>query len=357
MAKATKEKDLDEVKKALNERYGKDVIVNAGDLRLARVKRWIPTGSLTLDMATGGKGIPAAGKSTCILGKESASKTTLCYHMIAESQKQGDICAFLAVEEADLDYAESCGVNLSMLHLIDRESLLKSLGVKDRILVAAEEWLEMACKMLQSNTYGIVALDSVAALQPLSEIQGGLVGGRIAGIASVLSKAYRAINNSLANTKSAFVYTNQYRINPGGYGNPFIEPGGEALRYLQDLKIEISKSLDKDNDGVHGIIVKGKITKSKVCSPYKEFSYYIEFGKGLQRWAEIMSLGLEFEIIAKEGNTYSFDGTKLAVGIGALENFLQDNPELVAILEQKVLARMKEPEVIEEPSEEIETEV
>lgn len=349
MAKAIKEKDLDEVKKALNDKYGQNVVVTAGSLRQSKVKSWFPSGSLTLDLATG-HGIPR-GKTVCILGKESSSKTTLSYHIIAEAQKQGSICAFLAVEDIDLEYMENVGVNLDMLHIIDREALLKSLGVKDRIVVGAEEWLDMAVKMIQSNTYGIVCLDSVAFLQPLSEIQTGLIGGRIAGIASVLSKAARALNNAVSGSNTTFLYTNQYRIEPGKYGNPFIEPGGEALRYLQDLKIEISKSLDKDSDGVYGIIVKGKITKAKVCSPYKEFEYYVQFGRGIQRWSEVMSLAIEFSIIAKEGNTYSFEGGKLGVGLGQLESFLQDNPELLSVLEEKVLAQIKEPLPIKETEE------
>ncbi len=348
-SKETKEELLDEVKKNLNDRYGKNTVVTAASLYGTKVKKWIPSGSLTLDLATGG-GIPAGGKTTCIVGKESSSKTSLCYHIIAESQKQGDLCAFLAVEDIDLSYAQNIGVDLEKLHIIDREALLKSLGVKDRGVVAAEEWLEMLCKMLSSNMYGAVVLDSVGALQPLSEIQTGLVGGRIAGIASVMSKAYRAIANALSGSNSAFIYTNQFRINPGiMYGSPLVEIGGEAFRYLQDLKLEISKSLDKDSDGVHGIVVKGKVTKSKVGNPYKEFEYYVQFGSGIQKWQEIMTVAIDLGIIAKEGNTYSYDGNKLGVGLGQLETFLTDNLDLIPVLEQQVIEKLKEPKVIEEP--------
>ncbi len=117
--------------------------------RFEEVKEWIPSGSLTLDIATGGKGIPRNGKTTCILGKESSSKTTLALHIIAEDQKLGNTCAFLDVEGTlDLEYAEDLGVDLEKLHLVDRESLLKALGVKDRDIISGEEWLELLCKML-----------------------------------------------------------------------------------------------------------------------------------------------------------------------------------------------------------------
>lgn len=320
----------------LDDLFGKGVIEKASDA-LHEVKSWTNTGSITLDRATGGKGIPKGGKTTCILGKESSSKTTLAQHIIAEEHKKGGLCAFLDVEHSlDLSYATNIGIDTNLLHIVNRERLLKSLGVKDRIVVSAEEWIDLLCKMLQSNIYEIVVLDSVAALQPMSEISSGMSGGRIASIASVMSKAYRTISNSLSNSKTGFIYLNQYRINPGGYGNPFIEPAGEALRYLQDLKIEISKSLDKDSDGVYGIDVKGKITKSKVCIPYKEFSYYVEFGKGIQRWKEIMDIAIEEEIIEKAGNTYSFEGEKLGVGIGQLEDALRNNPDLLLKIENKL---------------------
>ena len=131
-------------------------------------------------------------------------------------------------------------------------------------------------------------------------------------------------------------------MNPGGYGNPFIEPAGEAMKYLQALKIEISKSLDKDTDGVYGIIVKGKITKSKVGIPYKEFEYYVEFGKGIVDSYEIRNFAIDLEIITKSGNTYSYGDIKLGVGEGQLEKCLSENLELLEEIKQKVLLKLDE---------------
>lgn len=337
MAKAKQtEKVEDDVIASLEERFGKGTILKASERKFNEIKHWCPSGSLTLDMATGGKGIPKDGKTTCILGKEGSSKTTLALHIIGEEQKQGGLCAFLDVEGSiDLEYAESIGVDLSRLHLIDRVSLLKSLGVKDREIISGEEWLELLCKVLDSNVYEIVVFDSVAALIPMAEITTGLTGGRLAGVASMMSKAYRAVNASLSVSKSGFVYLNQYRMNPGGYV-PLVEPGGEAWKYLQVLKIEISKSLDKDGEGdVGGIMVKGKITKSKVCIPYKRFEYYVEFGLGIVKVQEIIDLSIANGNIEKAGAWYVVDGNKLQ-GEDKVKQFLLDNPDYMIVLENKI---------------------
>ena len=356
MAKKQKTEETNEKLLHLEALFGKGTIVTASSKKLTDVKEWCKTGSLTLDLATNGKGIPKNGMATCILGKESSGKTTLLLHIIAEAQKENPeaICAFCDIEGTlDLDYSsEAIGVDLDRLHLIDRESLLKVNGIKDRDIISGEEWIEIACKLLKSNLYEIVGFDSIAALIPMVEITNGVQSAQIGRIAALMSKAYRAINSALSASKSAFVYLNQYRISPGQYGNPFIEPGGEAMKYLQALKIEISKSLDKDTEGIAGIIVKGKITKSKVCAPYGTFEYYLELGKGISPFYEVMNLGIEQEIITKMGNTYSYSDTKIGVGLGQVEEFLKDNPEVLEEIKQKVLLQLnttpKEETVVEE---------
>lgn len=337
MAKAKKTDDNSLSK--LEELFGIGTIVKASEVQNETVKEWTSTGSISLDRALGGKGVPKGGKTTAIVGKESASKTTLALHIIAEEQKKGNDCAFLDVEDTlDLDYAKKIGVNLDKLHVIKREALLKGLGIKDRVVVSGEEWLETLCKLLKFNIHGIIVMDSIAALWPAAEIENGIEGGRMAGVASMMSKAYRAVNGALTTFDGGFVYLNQYRMNPGGYGNPYVEPGGEAWKYLQAVKIEISKSLDKDTEGVHGLIVKGKITKSKVCDPYQEFEYYVQFGKGIVRVWEIYNLALEVDLIKKGGAWFELDGLEEKIqGEEKVIEYLEKNPEYTEALYKKAL--------------------
>lgn len=352
-----KSQDLDGQLEQLTLLFGKGTVVTASSKKLTNVKEWCKTGSISLDLATNGKGIPKGGLCTCILGKESSGKTTLLLHIIAEAQKADPeaICAFCDCENSlDLDYAsESIGVDLNRLHLIDRESLLKANGIKDRDIISGEEWIEIACKLLKSNLYQIVGFDSVASLIPMAEITNGVASAQIGRIAALMAKGYRALNSALSVSKSAFVYLNQYRISPSGYGNPFIEPAGEALKYLQALKIEISKSLDKDSGEINGIIIKGKITKSKVCAPYGTFEYYLELGKGITPYYEVMNLGVEYEIITKVGNTYSYNGNKIGVGLGQVEIFLKDNPEVQGEIKELILLKPAPQQEIIEQKEEI----
>lgn len=337
-----KEENIKSLLAEFEEKYGKGVMVKASDERIEEVKEVTSTGSLTLDLATNVGGIPKGGRITIILGKESASKTTLSLHIILEEQKKGNPCAFLDVEGTfDKAYARSIGVDLDNLYLLDPDQLLKALKIKDREAVSGEEWLEVLVDLLKTKVFGIIVLDSIATLTPMSEIQKGITGGgQIARVGAMLSQAMRNINAHLIRTNTGLVLLNQYRISPGAYGNPFIEVGGEALKYYTSLKIELTKSLDKDTGGVYGIQVKAKITKSKVGNPYGTAEYYVEFGKGIQRVQEIIDLGIEYGFIERGGAWYTIAETKVQ-GEDKVKEFLLDNPEYCKELENKILEKLK----------------
>lgn len=331
-----KSKNTEETLNELEKLFGKGVVITASHDGIEEVKERIKSGSFTLDLATEG-GFPKKGKATCIIGPESVGKSTAAYNAIANEQKNGNLACLLDIEDSiDKDYLKKLDVDLSKLHIISRKALLTSLGVKGRTAVAAEEWFDLTVKILESNIYGIVVLDSIPAMQPMSEIENGVSYGKIASIAAPMTKAYRAIQNALAVSNSAFIYISQWRMSPGKYGDPRIQPGAEAWKYLESLKLELSKSLDKDEDGVNGIIVKGKVTKSKVCQPYKTFEYMIRFGEGIVQAYEIMNLAVEKEIFIKAGNTYYYNETKLGVGLGQVQKFLEDNPEMCEVVKEKL---------------------
>lgn len=345
MAKAVKETtEKGNPFQALEAKYGKNTIVKASSSGFDKVNESTSTGSLTLDLATGINGVPKGGKITHILGKESASKTTLSLHIIAEEQKKGNMCAFLDVEGTlSLEYAVSIGVKLDMLYLVDVEMLLKRKKDSEIKAVSGEEWLEILCDLLDTKEFGIIVVDSIAELCPMSELQNGVQSGGIAGIGRMMSKSLRTINAKLLPTNTGLVFLNQYRTNIGGYGNPYVECAGEAMKYYTSLKIEITKSLDKDTEGVYGLDVKAKITKSKVSIPYKEAAYYVEFGKGIVREHEILDLGVEMGIINKAGGHHSHGETKLGNSRDNSIKFLVDNSEYTITLAEEIVGRIKNP--------------
>lgn len=357
MAKASKSiEEKKDVMALLEEKYGKHSIVKANSSGVIRVKESTSTGSLTLDLATGINGVPKDGKITHILGKESSSKTTLALHIIKEEQKKGGMCAFLDVEGTlDLDYAEhGIGVDLSMMYIVNVESLLKKKKETEIQAISGEEWLEILCDLVDTKIFGIIVLDSIAELCPMMELTAGVKSVGIAGVGRLMSRSLRTINAKLLPTNTGVIFLNQYRVNIGGYGNPYIECAGEAMKYYTALKIEITRSLDKDGDGVHGLDVKAKITKSKVGIAHKEAAYYVEFGKGIQRINEVAELAQEYKIITKAGNTYTYNEAKLGVGAENYLQFLKDNPELAEEIEIKVLEAIN-PSVVNEADVLVET--
>lgn len=315
--------------KELETKYGKGALIRATDLE--KVNDVTSTGSLSLDKATGINGVPKGGKITQIVGLNQASKTTLSLHIIAEEQKKGNRCAFLDVEGTlDTKYAQNIGVDMENLFIINAAKLNSE-------EISGEVWLNLCADLVATNEFGIVVLDSVAALTPKSEFQGADTAG-IGKLSRMLSQGFRLITAKLLRSDCGLILLNQYRINIGGYGNPYVEAGGEALKYYTAMKIELSKSLDKDTNGVYGIVVKAKITKNKLAAPYLTAEYYVEFGKGIVPSYEIMNLAIDQGIIQKTGNTYSWKECKLGVGLGQLETFFEDNPDVLEEIRQELLS-------------------
>lgn len=328
----------------LEGRYGKGAIVQASSSTFERVTDYTSTGSLTLDLATGIGGVPKCGKITYIIGKESAGKTTLLLHIIAEEQKKSkdSKCAFCDVENTiDLNYAEAIGVDLTRLYVLDVKTLLKRKKPEDMQKVSGEEWLQLACDLIETKEFGIVGVDSIAELCPMAELTAGISSAGIAPMGRMLSKALRTICATLAPTNTGLVLLNQYRVSPGAYGNPYIDAAGEALKYYISLKIEITKALNKDADGVYGLDIKAKITKSKVSIPFKEALYYIEFGKGIQRINEVFNLAEEYKIFDKSGSHYSYKDQKLANGYEAMLQFMKNNEEFAVEIEAAVMEKLQ----------------
>lgn len=359
MAKAKKQ-EVESIFDRLEKHFGKGTFMTADtDEKLTEVKESTSTGSLTLDLALGVGGIPKGGLVTHVVGMWSTGKTTLALSVIANEHKKNpeSVCCFLDLEGTlDGRYATMLGVDLKRLHVVKGQQLLKNLEVKDRKQVSGEEWLQLVVDLLNMDIYEFIVLDSVAALTPLSEIEGGLsASSQMARVGAMLSKAFRSITAALINSKCGLIMLNQFRLSPGAYGDPRQPVGGEAFKFFQAVKIELYSTLDKDDKkDVHGITVKGKIDKSKVSIPQKKFEYYIRYGEGIIRSKEVFDLSVGFGFINKKGGWYYLDEETKIQGEDNMLAFLEDNEEWYQMLEEKVLDRIKNPtQDVEQTEEEL----
>jgi len=324
----------------LEKKYGKGTIMKLGDKKVVDVAS-ISTGSLTLDIATGIGGLPK-GRVVEIYGPESSGKTTLAIHAIAESQKQGGIAAFIDAEHAfDRFYAERLGVDVENLLISQPDN--------------GEQALEIAENLIRSGAIDIIVIDSVAALVPRSEIEGEMGDSKMGLQARLMSQAMRKLTSTIGKTGSCCIFINQLREKIGVlFGNPETTTGGNALKFYASLRLDIRRSGSpmKDKEGnIIGNSVKVKVVKNKVAPPFRIALFDIMYGKGISKTGEIIDLGVDLDIVQKSGSWFSYDGTKIAQGREGAKQFLQDNPEVSAEIEQKINAKFSpqvEPEAREE---------
>ncbi len=309
--------------------YGRGAIMKLGDEAIEQVEV-IPTGSIGLNYALGVGGFPR-GRITEIYGPESSGKTTLAIHAIAEAQKAGGIAAIIDAEHAfDRFYAEKLGVDVNNLLISQPDN--------------GEQALEITEQLIRSSAIDIIVVDSVAALTPNSEIEGGM-GDRNMGLqARLMSQAMRKLTGAIARTNTACIFINQLRANIGNmFGPSETTTGGNALKFYASVRVDIRPSTSlKDGEDVLGRHAKVKIVKNKVAPPFKRAEFDIMFGEGISRTSEIIDLGVEYDIIKKSGSWFSYDGTKLAQGRDAAKRVLADNPDLADELEARILQAMKE---------------
>jgi len=319
----------------LEKTYGKGTIMKLGDKQVVNVES-ISTGSLGLDIALGIGGLPK-GRVVEIYGPESSGKTTLAIHAIAECQKAGGIAAIIDAEHAfDRFYAEALGV--------DTENLL--ISQPDN----GEQALEIAENLIRSGAIDILVIDSVAALVPKSEIEGEMGDSKMGLQARLMSQAMRKLTGTIGRTGCCCIFINQLREKIGVmFGNPETTTGGNALKFYASIRLDIRKSgaSIKDKEGnVVGNPVKVKVVKNKLAPPFRITFFDIMFGMGISKTGEIIDIGVDKDIIGKSGSWYSYGDAKIAQGREGAKQFLLDNPEVAAEIEEKIKACFN-PEVVE----------
>ncbi len=334
MATATKEINKDKLKALqatmdrMDKTYGKGAVMKLGDRVVADVDV-IPTGSLTMDLALGIGGYPK-GRIVEIYGPESSGKTTLTIHAIAECQKQGGICAFIDAEHAfDPTYAKALGVDTDNLIIAQPDN--------------GEQALEIADNLIRSGAIDLLIVDSVAALTPKAEIEGEMGDSQMGLQARLMSKALRKLTASINKANCTCIFINQLREKIGVmFGNPETTTGGNALKFYASVRIDIRRSTQiKGGDEVLGNRTRVKIVKNKVAPPFRKAEFDIMYGSGISKCGEILDLAVEMNIVNKSGSWFSYGETKLGQGRDSVKELINDNPELMDELENKIKAELK----------------
>jgi len=307
--------------------YGKGAVMKLGDNAIEKVDV-IPSGSLGIDLALGVGGYPR-GRVVEIYGPESSGKTTLAIHAIAEVQKQGGIAAIVDAEHAfDRFYAENLGVDTENLFISQPDN--------------GEQALEIAENLIRSGAIDLLIVDSVAALTPRAEIEGEMGDSQVGLQARLMSKALRKLTGAISKTGCCCIFINQLREKIGVmFGNPETTTGGNALKFYSSVRIDIRRSTQiKDGDAVSGNRTRVKIVKNKVAPPFAKAEFDIMYGKGISKSGEILDLAVELNLVKKSGSWFSYGETKLGQGRDAVKSLIEDNPELMEELEEKIKAEI-----------------
>lgn len=324
-----KDKALAEALEQIEKQYGKGAIMKMGDDGVNTNISTIPTGSISLDLATGVRGYPR-GRIVEIYGPESSGKTTLALHAIAEAQKMNGKAAFIDAEHAlDPVYAANLGVNV------------------DELLVSQPDTGEQAleiCEMLaRSGAIDIIVIDSVAALVPKAEIQGDMGDSHVGLQARLMSQALRKIAGAVNKSNTCVIFINQLREKIGiVYGNPETTTGGRALKFYATIRIEVRRGeAIKKGDETLGNRTKVKIVKNKVAPPFRKAEFDIMYGEGISISGDVLDVAVENDIIDKAGSWYSYHGERIGQGRENVKIYLQNNEKILTEIKNQIVEIFK----------------
>jgi len=305
--------------------FGKGSIMRLGAEGISEGLQIIPTGSITLDIATGISGYPR-GRVIEIYGPEASGKTTLALCAIAQAQKSGGNAAFIDAEHAlDVNYAQKLGVKIEDLLISQPDT--------------GEQALEITEALVRSGAIDVIAIDSVAALVPRAEIEGEM-GDSLPGLqARLMSQALRKLTAAISKSLTTVIFINQIRMKIGVmFGSPETTTGGNALKFYSTMRLDIRRIENiKDNQEVIGGRVRVKVVKNKVAPPFKQAEFDIYFNEGISRFGEIVDLGVEKGIIEKSGAWYSYSGNRIGQGRENAKEFLRNNGEVAKEIEKKII--------------------
>ncbi|MBQ9385136.1 MAG: recombinase RecA [Ruminiclostridium sp.] len=324
-----KKKALDAAIAQIEKQFGAGSVMRMGEKTNLNVES-IPTGSIGLDMALGIGGLPK-GRIIEIFGPESGGKTTVTLHAIAESQKRGGIAAFVDVEHAlDPVYARALGVDIDNLIVSQPDT--------------GEQALDIMEALVRSGAIDIIVLDSVAAMVTKAEIDGDM-GDTFVGVqARLMSGAMKKLTAVISKSNTVAIFINQIREKIGVmFGNPETTPGGRALKFYASVRIEVRKGeAIKDGSDTVGYRTKCKVIKNKVAPPFKSCEFDMIFGHGISRTGEVLDYAIDLGLVKKSGAWFSYNDMRIGQGRENTKKFLDDNPDVMKELEEKILANSEQ---------------
>jgi recombination protein RecA len=286
----------------------------------------IATGSLSLDIALGGSGVPR-GRVLEIFGPESSGKTTLCLHIVASAQKAGGVAAFIDAEHAlDPSWAKRLGVKLDDLLVSQPDT--------------GEQALEICELLVRSNAVDVIVIDSVAALIPRAEIEGEMGDSHVGLQARLMSQALRKLTGAISKSKCMVIFINQIREKIGVmFGNPETTPGGRALKFYASVRIDVRRTGSiKEGEVAVGNRTRARVVKNKIAPPFRDAEFDIMFDRGISYEGDLLDLAATANIVEKSGAWYTYKQTRLGQGRENSKQFLFDNKDLAEEIRREVLA-------------------
>lgn len=323
-----KEQALEAALNHIEKQFGKGAVMKMGEASHLEVDV-IPTGSISLDIATGVGGVPK-GRVVEIYGPESSGKTTLALHFIAEAQKNGGKAAFIDAEHAlDPVYAKALGVKLDELLVSQPDT--------------GEQALEICDMLTRSGALDIVVVDSVAALVPKAEIQGEIGDAHVGMQARMMSQALRKLTGTISKSNTCVVFINQLREKIGiMFGNPETTTGGRALKFYSSMRFDVRRlETIKQGDQMIGSRTRVKIVKNKVAPPFGIAEFDIMYGQGISKSGDILDCAVDQGIVNKTGSWYSYGEERLGQGKEKVKTYLEENPDLMNEIEEKLISAIR----------------
>ena len=318
------DKILDLTKEQIERKFGKGSLMRLGEHAAAGSVPAIPTGALALDAALGIGGIPR-GRIIEIYGPESSGKTTLALQIVAESQRQGGIAAFIDAEHAlDPSYADRLGVQIDDVLISQPDT--------------GEQALEITDMLVRSGAVDIIVIDSVAALVPRVELEGEMGDTTVGLQARLMSQALRKLAGSVSKSHTTVIFINQLREKIGVmFGSPETTSGGRALKFYSSVRIDVRR-IDSIKQGSElvGNRVRAKVVKNKVAPPFQVAEFDIMYGFGISKEGSLLDLGVEEGVVAKSGAWYTYGEERLGQGREAAKDYLKEHTDIRDEIEHQV---------------------